>query len=392
MTGDKAFVLLPPLPAVRNSDGTVTLTQKFVDGMNRYREFWTGPIRVLMEPSAFETSNLDNVRIRPQDLSFGLEIVHFDSSRLAVALQGSAVVMAGVDRTGLLGRLCRSLGVGLVYNFETSLKTRLQIMLASTRNPLRRLRRAVRECNAEGRNLLAVREATGIQCNGTPTYDAYRRFNPKPLLYFDTRTTRDMMATEAGLTPRLERLKAGGPLRLAFSGRLDAIKGVMALPQIAEELRLLGRRFTLAVIGDGPLTADLSRAIRERGLEEHVALKGVLDFKRELMPYMRSEVDLFVCPHVQGDPSCTYLETMSCGVPIVGFGNEAFSGILGRADVGWKVPMRDTRTAARVIAGLDRDRESLASASWRALEFARQNSFEATFQARVEHLQCCSLR
>ena len=47
-----------------------------------------------------------------------------------------------------------------------------------------------------------------------------------------------------------------------------------------------------------------------------VQFRGNLDFKHRLVPLLQNEIDLFVCPHVQGDPSCTYLETMACGVPL----------------------------------------------------------------------------
>lgn len=38
--------------------------------------------------------------------------------------------------------------------------------------------------------------------------------------------------------------------------------------------------------------------------------------------------------HRQGDPSCTYLETYACGMPIVGYNNQAHQGILASNNAG----------------------------------------------------------
>jgi colanic acid/amylovoran biosynthesis glycosyltransferase len=102
---------------------------------------------------------------------------------------------------------------------------------------------------------------------------------------------------------------------------------------------------------------------------------------------VKREVDVFVCCHRQGDPSCTYIETMSCGVPIVGYENEALAGLLRRVPAGIVVPMDDVSALADAVARMHADRESLAAMSRRALEFAADNTFEETFRKRMEHLR-----
>ncbi len=103
---------------------------------------------------------------------------------------------------------------------------------------------------------------------------------------------------------------------------------------VAKKLRERKADFHLYICGDGESKPGISKRIRDEQLSGHVTLMGVLDFKSELLPFAKSSVDLFVCCHPQGDPSCTYLETMSCGVPIVGYANEAFEGLVrhSRAD------------------------------------------------------------
>jgi hypothetical protein len=93
---------------------------------------------------------------------------------------------------------------------------------------------------------------------------------------------------------------------------------------------------------------EMRAQVAKRSLENLIQFKGPLDFERELIPFIRENVDLFVCCHRQGDPSCTYLETMSCGVPIAGYDNEAFAGLVKTSAAGWFTPMdrpKNTRLA-----------------------------------------------
>ncbi|MBW1868270.1 MAG: glycosyltransferase, partial [Deltaproteobacteria bacterium] len=137
----------------------------------------------------------------------------------------------------------------------------------------------------------------------------------------------------------------------------------------------------------GELGASMTAQIAEKGLSDVVKMKGVLDFKTELVPYTQIHTDLFICCHRQGDPSCTYLETMSCGVPIVGYDNEAFLGVVAESKTGWLTPMNRPDQMAQKIIELDRNRETIARASRASLHFARTHTFEKTFKRRVEHLQ-----
>src|SRR5207244_5866920 len=88
--------------------------------------------------------------------------------------------------------------------------------------------------------------------------------------------------------------------------------------------------------------------------------------------------------------SCTYLETLACGVPIVGYSNEAWGLLLSTADVGRAAPLDEVVGLARAVAALHAERETLARLSLQAWEFAKAHTFEKTFAARIEHLRECA--
>lgn len=386
------LLVLPQLRVYAAGDGSITLTQKFVSGMMEYVKLWPGRVTVLAEPADAASSNLDNVTFKPGELPFDIKISQFDNdAELRRHFSQAEIILAGLDyRQVNLWRHARALSVPLVYISEYSLQTRKQIIRACVASRLRRLRKYLWESNLERQFKVAVHNSAGIQCNGSPTYEAYQNLSPNALLYFDTRVTADMLPSETIVNDRLTSLQAGHPLRLVFSGRLIAMKGADHLPLLADELNKRGVRFTLDIFGGGDQETLIRQIVTQRNLSDVVRVHGTVDFERELVPFVRTQTDLFVCCHRQGDPSCTYLETMSCGVPIVGYDNEAFAGIVKHSGIGWHVPMDNIRALADRIAELDRNREMIARASHGARAFAAKHTFEATMRARVEHLLTCA--
>ena len=393
MKSRNALLVLPALTAYPASHGAFVLTRKFIDGATAYAERWPGPVIVAVERAETRSDHLDNVAVHPFDVPFHLRWIDWETGvDVANDLMAEArIVLASlVDKHTHLGALCNELGVPLVYISEYSLATRRQIVRAETANPVLRWRRERWTTQLEDRYRAAVRLATGIQCNGTPTFESYRSINPQPLLYFDTRVGEAHLANCAVVSKRVKEMQNGGPLRLAFSGRLIAMKGADHLPLVAMELRRLGVPFFMDICGGGALKPVLRKMINRFNLSDRVKLTGVLDFHSQLLPMMARSIDLFVCCHRQGDPSCTYLETMSCGTPIAGYGNEALRGVVERSGAGWLTPMDDPAELAACIAALHRNRDLLAAAAFTSLEFASHHTFERVMQSRVDHLQLCA--
>ncbi|MCC6422274.1 MAG: glycosyltransferase [Phycisphaerales bacterium] len=385
----KVLCIVPSMRIRHEPNGTVTLTRKFLEGVEAYRREWGGPVRVIAQEGGDD--GLDGVSIRREEVPFELRLIDFASPAMDEQFRDAAVVLGALHHNQLpMVDRCLEHHVPVALIAEQSVRTRWQITRAETGNPLLRLRRGWWNRGLEKRFRALLPKIAGVQCNGTPTFNDYRAINRNPLLFFDTRVTESMLVDESTLKMRLDELLAGGPLRLLFSGRLVAIKGVDHLPLLAVHLRKLGVKFTLDICGGGNLQNQLAGEIQHHDLSQQVRLRGVLDFEKELLPWVGRQADLFVCCHRQGDPSCTYLETMSCGVPIVGYDNEAFAGLVAHCGVGWLSPMDNPAALAQKIAQLDRDRPALAQAAESSLKFARGHTFETTMRKRVEHLALCA--
>jgi len=385
------LLLLPSLDAELRPDGRVSVTGKFHTGVEAFASRWEGTVRVIMEPREGGTENLDDTLVDPRELDWELEVLPFAGADFEQRMADAGVILGGLGyRQNGLAAKARELGVPFATTTEYTLKTRFQIAEAD-REPgplgaLKTWRRKQWEAGQERANIRAIRAAAGVQCNGTPTYEAYAPENPNTLLFFDTRTQDSDVLSDDELEARLGRVAAGEPLKLAFTGRLDPMKGARHLPAVAAALRDRGVPFTMSICGDGRDAERMRAEIAERGLEGQVKMLGVLDFQTELIPFVKEEVDLFVCPHLQGDPSCTYLETMAAGVPIAGFANEAWAGILDRVPGGWRAPLGDANALAARIAEAHEQRTILAERTRAALTFAREHTYEKSFDRRVAHL------
>jgi rhamnosyl/mannosyltransferase len=117
----------------------------------------------------------------------------------------------------------------------------------------------------------------------------------------------------AAVTERATALRrdAAGPL-LLFIGRLVAYKGIDVLLQA-----LVGVRAQLAIVGDGPLRADIQNRISALGLGSVVRMPGEVP-DDELLAWLHA-CDALVLPSTTRQEAfgMVQLEAMMCGRPVV---------------------------------------------------------------------------
>lgn len=391
MVGKQELLLVPFFRPGYSQAGRPVLSKRFVQAINCYAEYWAGNISVLCRTSAAVLHCLDPIEYQLDHHRFGLEIIESTEAQLRARLKHAAVMLVTLDEVNLhLAPIARAVGVPLVWISEYSVRTRSQMIQLTVASPIRRAKQLVNNRWQEYRFIKELAQSVGVQCNGIPTYLDYRKLNANPLLFFDSRVTQDVVVLDSEISAKAQRLADGAPLRLAFSGRLTEIKGVQHLPHVAAELCRQGIPFTLDIYGDGNLKDQLAADINNLKLADYVRLRGVLDFRSQLMPTFRKDVDVFLCCHPQGDPSCTYLETLACGIPIIGYANEAWQGMYEFSNAGWLVEMGNIKQMAEVVAELHRNRAAWLPVAQAAQNFALQHIFEKTIKLRVEHLSQCA--
>lgn len=368
------LLIITSMPIGKDNKGNYLVSKKFISGINCYLEFWPGNITVISKTGDLCANFMDASAFHPDELPFKIKN-HLNPCEYDLVLASLEASFATV------ASLCHTADTPIIYISEFTYETQKQIMYAETTSLILRYKKLWWLWRMNKQLRQAVEIADGIQCNGTPTYEVYRHMNRSPLLFFDSRMSESMLASREEISTKLNSNK---PLRLAFSGRLIKIKGVDHLIELARILVERGMAFSLDICGEGALSSSLKEQIQLYQLNM-ISLKGNLDFKTVLVPYFKTSVDLFICPHVQGDPSCTYLETLSCGIPIIGYENEAFKGIVNYSKTGWLVPLNDPKALAEKILMLDKRRDLIQEASFAALEFAKQHTLEKTFKKRTDH-------
>jgi colanic acid/amylovoran biosynthesis glycosyltransferase len=380
------LVVIPSVIAARQGDD-LFLDKKAVAGAEEYVKNWPGKVSYIFREGQKEDILFGDF-FRTADLGFGVEMKREDEILESFLLNNASLILASGDNFEdfKLAEFARKRKIPLVYIIEYLLSTRLQIIAVSRSSLWQKFKSGMWTALKEIERRSVFRKAAALQANGAAAAEHYRSINQDTHRYFDTRLSRSMMATQDEVEKRTKRLLSGGPLRLAYSGRLEPLKGADHLIPIAAELAKRHLDFQLDIFGVGSLEGEIRAAISELGLSGQVNLRGSVDFESELVPFIKSEIDLFVCCHRQSDPSCTYLETFGCGVPIVAYSNLAFDGILPIAAAGWSVKPAQIVAISDEIARLDRDRGQIANASFAAVGFASKNDFESTFEGRIAHL------
>lgn len=124
-----SLAVLPELMTRRGLNGSIRLTQKFIDGMNLTAQLWPGRVTAYLEESGKHTSNLDEIEVNPNDLPFACELVSYDDTRIGALLAKHEVVLGSNSHRQIqLVALCRSIGVPILFVSEYSFKTHLQII------------------------------------------------------------------------------------------------------------------------------------------------------------------------------------------------------------------------------------------------------------------------
>jgi glycosyltransferase involved in cell wall biosynthesis len=380
--------MIAPAPVIELADGKLRLDVKFVEGMHIHVAEWDGPVTCILKRGA--TDIPFGAAYDLADLDFTLEIIDREAPINVQGLTANDLIFAGADMYDVLHLAApdqRPAGTKLVYAIEYDLDTRLRIAsLDRKRSFLRKLRSKAWLLNQERRRRRALRGCDGVQANGYPAFSAYSKFNRKTMLYLDGRMGHAMMATSQEQATRALYQQSDAPLRLVHSGRLEPLKGVQDLIPVARALHQAGIKFTLDIFGSGSLGPEITKDIAAAGLDDLVHLHGPVDFETALVPFMRQKADLFLSCHRQSDPSCTYLECLGCGIPVVGYKNAMWQNMAAQSGGGWAVTLGQTNALADKISELSGNSAALLKAGQQGLEFARNHAFETEFSKRMTHL------
>lgn len=147
-------------------------------------------------------------------------------------------------------------------------------------------------------------------------------------------------------------------------------EGLEFLLRACGRLAKTGQSFWLIIAGDGKERQKL-----ERLAHEHVPgqVRFVGKIKREQMAHFYSAGDLFVFPGFRESLGMVYLESQSCGLPVIAFDNGGIPEVVANGQTGFLTPLEQTQPFDNAIQKLLQDKELRRSMGQKAAAHVRQH-------------------
>jgi glycosyltransferase involved in cell wall biosynthesis len=360
----------------RIEGNTLTVDRKFHVGMLRYAELIRSPIVTINPPLPAGQKILDQIEIPRAELPYEIQ-VSVDPAHAVDAIKAARLVY-GYENFLTAATIARKHRIPYIMIVEYDLRTRMTETASKVSNPVRRTIRRARSAANYFRDLLPeMRHAHSLHCNGYPTFEGTARHNSNRLLYLDSRMSADMLIPDDQFKTRVNNQDERKPLRLLYSGRYEPLKGALDAVRVGLECIKRGLRIEMHCYGQGSQMLSMQELAAGSTIQVHSAIPYP-----ELVNVSRS-FDAFICCHIQNDPSCTYLESMGAGLPILGYDNRMWVGLLKASGAGYAFPMHRPRQVADGVKALVQPGQ-LRELSLKARAFATSHTFEKEFQKRVD--------
>lgn len=370
-------------------DGDVLIVdRKFHSGMGAFVETLGEPILSVHPEAPPDYTTMDAIEVPVSQLSYRVMPLKTHRSTRTLLPIEMVRLREEIARSKLMygaslgsARLARSLRVPYIMVVECDLWTQIILETSTTLNPFRKAARAFRRVvNYVGRTVPDMLGAYSVHCNGYPVYDEARWFNANRLLYLDSRTFADQVISAERLRQRLAS-REGRPIRLLFSGRYEPMKGASDAVRVALECGNRGLAVEMHCFGQGSLYSEMTRLASLARDPVHIQIHDSIPYP-ELIRVSQT-FDLFVCCHIQSDPSCTYLESFGAGLPIVGYANRMWRRLSEESGVGGYSKIGQPGAVAENIQTLCSDPQAFNDMSERARRFAADHCFEQEFRLRT---------
>ena len=364
------------------------IDRKFLLGMGAYANNISIPIATVHPEAKPESFIMDLVSVPLSELPYLVLVLKTDRSgelppleraRLQSQLAKSRLVYGGGFGSS---RFCREHGIPQIRVLETDLRSQIVVSTSAVSSPLRKFVRCIRIISSYLQDIYSLSKAARLHCNGYPAYFETRFFNTDRLLYLDSRMSMADIISEADLERRLAS-NVNRPLRLLFSGRFEPLKGAVDCVRVGIECLRMGVDIEMHCFGQGSQSNEMKHLANESGCGK-IYVHDAISFP-ELVERSR-EFDIFVCCHIQSDPSCTYLESFGSALPIVGYSNRMWRHLQRHSGVGSTAPIGNYKLLAAHVKKYSIERDSLGQHSTLARAFAVEHCFESEFKKRTDDI------
>jgi glycosyltransferase involved in cell wall biosynthesis len=376
---------------VLHRDGVMVVDRKFHTGMLVFASRLGVPLLTINPHLPAGAAIMDPIEVPITELPYKSLVLEIDPEgrptveatlRLRETISASRLVYG---QTYGAAKIASELRIPYIALVEYDLPTRISISRSTASNAIKKAIRTLRtRLDYIKTERPALVHATAVHCNGYPMYDQVMTVRRDGLLYLDSRQTADMVISSEELARRLDRMR-DRPLRLIYSGRFEPMKGALDAVRVGLACRAIRLDIEFDLFGQGSQKAEMIHLIQQANAADRIRVHDPVPFS-ELFERSKS-YDIFVCCHVQADPSCTYLEAFGAGLPIVGYENAMWQRLNLESNGGISVPLGAVDEAAAAVKELSADPHRLAQVARNARAFALEHDFENEFAKRIDNLK-----
>lgn len=218
--------------------------------------------------------------------------------------------------------------------------------------------------------------------HGKETYDTYAPYCRNPQIVHDIHIPKSDHIDAQALDEKLASL-VKGPLKIAYVGRADAMKGSLDWITVIKNLAAADMDFQASWLGDGPDLQEMRAQVTEAGLQDRVKLPGFTDDRSEVLKCLRDAHIVMFCHKTPESPR-SLIEALASAAPIVGYEGAFARDLISAEGGGLLSGMGDTAELARNIMTLDNDRQKLAQLAREAAVAGSTYDEETVFEHRCE--------
>lgn len=166
-----------------------------------------------------------------------------------------------------------------------------------------------------------------------------------------------------------------------FMKRIQAVKGVLDLPDIWEKVTEKKPKARLIIVGEGPDEEKLKQQIKEKDLKKNMDYLGVI-FDDKIKFSKLAESRLFILPSYEENWAIVIGEAQAAGIPVICYQLKELVNV-------WKdsvifIPIGDKKKmAAKIIELLNKPKE-VDKISKKGLEFVRQYEWQAIAEKELQ--------
>ncbi|PYE48316.1 glycosyltransferase family 4 protein [Paenibacillus barcinonensis] len=156
---------------------------------------------------------------------------------------------------------------------------------------------------------------------------------------------------------------------IAFTGRLEYIKGVHVLIQALARLKTKRSDWVCWIAGEGTLLEELRDQAAKAGITSDIVFWGKLDN----IPSFLKHADIYVQPSLQDTQPFSVTEAQLAGVPVIVSGTAGMPEMVEPERTGWVVPPQNADSLSELLQALLQDQATRKAVGAAAKAWAEQH-------------------